>query len=189
MKIFLNNRLIIYPLLIILLVSCSHETKPPNESKSSNEAASGTELSSFTTSIIDTSSGRMTNLKLAVSELNGKILKPNEEFSFNKTVGPRTKERGYQKAIILIGKRKGYAEGGGVCQLSSTIYNAALNAGMQIIERHDHAKGVPYIEKGNDAAVSYGSIDFRFRNSKSYSVKIIASIDNEKTVTFKIVIA
>ena len=78
----------------------------------------------------------------------------------------------------MIGDKKGYDVGGGVCQVSSTLYNAAKNAGMEIIERHDHENEVHYVEIGNDAAVSYGELDFVFRNISDSTIKLLMSVEN-----------
>ncbi|MCL1924407.1 MAG: VanW family protein, partial [Defluviitaleaceae bacterium] len=87
-------------------------------------------------------------------------------------VGPTTRERGFEKAKIIVNGEEKEGYGGGVCQISSTLYNAAKNAGLEIIERHPHSKEVAYIEKGKDAATSYGGVDLKFKNTLPYSVKI-----------------
>ena len=87
---------------------------------------------------------RLNNIKLGVKKLNGAIINKDEEFSFNNQIGPRTKNTGFEKAIIFDGhgnKMDGY--GGGVCQISSTLYNAALAAGLPVTERHEHSRSVP----------------------------------------------
>ena len=90
------------------------------------------------------------------------------------------KEGGYQEAIIFDGhgnKTKGY--GGGICQISSTLYNAVLNAGLEVVERHEHSHEVPYIETGKDATVSYGADDFKFKNNSKRVITINASTTND----------
>lgn len=105
------------------------------------------------------------------------LLKCGETFSFCNTVGKATPEAGYQKADIFDengNKVKGY--GGGNCQISSTLYNAVLAIpSLTIIERHEHSQKVYYVEEGKDAAVAYGSIDFKFRNDSDFDIKIYAS--------------
>ncbi len=100
-----------------------------------------------------------------------------ETFSFCDTVGKATPEEGYEKADIFDkdgNVTKGY--GGGNCQISSTLYNAVLNlSNIKIVERHEHSKKVYYVEEGKDAAVAYGSIDFKFKNNYDYDIKIYAS--------------
>lgn len=104
-----------------------------------------------------------------------------EIFSFCNTVGPSTTSDGYQKADIFDSngkKKKGL--GGGNCQISSTLYNAVLNApGLTVTERHAHSNYVPYVKKGKDAAVAYGSYDFKFLNSTGYEIKILATATPE----------
>lgn len=134
----------------------------------------------FSTNITDKTPERYNNIQLGVNKLNGAIVKPGETFSFNDYIGPRTKEAGYQEAIIFDGhgnKVDGY--GGGICQISSTLYNAVLNAGLEVIERHEHSREVPYIESGKDATVSYGAEDFKFKNNSRRDIKINASAEND----------
>ena len=137
-------------------------------------------LGSFSTKITDKTPERLNNIKLGVEKLNGAIIRPNEEFSFNNHIGPRTKEAGFEKAIIFDGhgnKMDGY--GGGVCQISSTLYNAVLSAGLPVTERHEHSRSVPYIEQGKDASVSYDSEDLKFINTSNNNLKISANTDND----------
>ncbi|MCX7748681.1 MAG: VanW family protein [Clostridia bacterium] len=140
------------------------------------------EISSFSTPLLDKREGRITNIEIASEKINYKQLSPGEEFSFNRTVGRRSEEKGYEEAPIIIktenGFKKGVGVGGGVCQLATTIYNAVENAGFEITERHIHSKGVGYVPKGQDATVSYGSVDFKFINNKSYPIMI--KVDRDK---------
>ncbi|MDR1689215.1 MAG: VanW family protein [Clostridiales bacterium] len=141
-------------------------------------------LGEFKTEFSPHLKSRNSNIKLAAKALDGTIILPGEELSFNEAVGPTTKENGYQLSRIFIkGKdKKGY--GGGVCQVSSTLYNAALKAGMDITERHAHSKDVYYVQEGMDAAVSYGGIDLKFANPHDTPVKISTSVsDSEIYIT------
>lgn len=134
----------------------------------------------YSTKLTDKTPDRINNIKLGIEKLNGTAIKPKEEFSFNSQLGPRTKEAGYKEAIIFDGhgnKIKGY--GGGICQISSTLYNAILNAGLEITERHQHSRSVPYIENGKDATVSYGAEDLKFVNTTNKPVVINATIEND----------
>lgn len=155
------------------------QEKQPKETPSRPQA--GTVLSSFSTPLNDNTENRVHNIRLAIQSVNQKTLQPGEEFSFNQTVGRRTEERGYKKAKI-IGHDKQVEEGlgGGICQLSSTLYNAAAEGGFPVTERHDHQIDPTYIKKGQDAAVAYGSQDFRFINNRSYPVAISCSVQNGK---------
>ena len=121
---------------------------------------------------------RTTNVRLAAKYLNGKILNPGEEFSYNKTVGPRTKARGFKAAAIFASGEVVDGIGGGICQVSSTLYMAALRANMKITQRKNHTFYVDYAPKGEDATVVYGSIDFRFVNTSPYPIKIVATSQN-----------
>ncbi len=137
-----------------------------------------TDLSSFSTKIYTPNDeARQNNISITCSNLNGKIINPGETFSFCETVGKATPDRGYQKADIFDkdgNTIKGY--GGGNCQISSTLYNAILELpSLSIVERHQHSKKVYYVPLGKDAAVAYGSIDFKFRNDYDYSIKIYCS--------------
>ena len=99
--------------------------------------------------------------------------------------GPAKPENGYQKADTFDSDGDIYKEyGGGKCQVSTTLYNAVKNvSGLEIVERHEHSNYVPYVENGQDAAVAYGSVDFKFKNNNSYSIRIVASAtDDEITV-------
>lgn len=113
------------------------------------------------------SAGRTDNLYLAAKYMNGIILAPGDVFSFNKETGPRTLERGYSMAPVV----GGMGIGGGVCQVVTTIYNAALAAGLEIIERHRHSIRVGYVPPGRDATVT-DYIDFKFRNSTDKYIQI-----------------
>ena len=135
-------------------------------------------LGSFATEFNPKEKNRSHNIALASEKINGHVVAPQETFSYNETVGPTGRSRGYKRSTIFIKGEmfKGY--GGGVCQVSSTLYNAAANAGMTILERHDHSKPVPYVETGKDAATSYGGIDFKFKNEQPYSVQINAQAED-----------
>ncbi len=110
---------------------------------------------------------RYKNISVACGSINNTVLWPNQEFSFNETTGPRTAERGYLPAPIIIGGSFDIGYGGGVCQVSSTLYNAALKANLPIVERHAHSKPIHYVPPGKDATVSYGDQDLRFRNDRA----------------------
>ena len=121
---------------------------------------------------------RTTNLRLATNKINGYILRPGEEFSYNKVVGKRTIDAGYRAAPIYSGGKVVDDIGGGICQVSSTLYNAALLSNMSITSRSNHSFITSYADPGRDATVYYGAIDFRFKNTTNYPVKIVASTEN-----------
>ncbi|MDD2620398.1 MAG: VanW family protein [Syntrophomonadaceae bacterium] len=108
---------------------------------------------------------RCTNISLAMASINNTLIWPGQVFSFNEIVGPRTPERGYQPGPIILMGTTELDYGGGVCQVASTIYNAALAAGVKIIERHPHSKPVGYVPEGKDASVSFDDLDLRFSNN------------------------
>ena len=142
----------------------------------------------FSTSYKDGSKGRIHNIRRAAEVISGTVLQPGEVFSYNETLGPTTKANGYKKARIFVRGKDAEGYGGGVCQVSSTLYNAADMAGLTIVERHPHSKKVGYVKEGRDAATSYGGIDLRFQNTKAYAVRIETVTDAE-TVTVRIAAA
>lgn len=137
------------------------------------------------TTRVSGSSARKTNVKLAAAACNEKILLPGEEFSYNNTTGSRSPDKGYLPAPIYAGGRSEDGVGGGICQVSSTIYYAVLHTTLEIVERHDHQFAVSYLDPGMDATVYYGSLDFRFKNNTNYPIKVVTrSYDNSKGVRY-----
>lgn len=143
------------------------------------------ELSTFSTKIYSQDSARQNNISITCKTLNGTIVKNGETFSFCNTVGQATTAKGYQKADIYDkdgNKKKGL--GGGNCQISSTLYNAVLaTPNLVVTERHAHSNSVPYVQKGKDAAVAYGSYDFKFRNNTGNDIKIVAEATSSNVTT------
>ncbi len=139
-------------------------------------------VGSAETTLLDKDENRLHNIRRAIGVVNGYVVAPGKSFSFNQVVGERTPERGYKDATVIVHEEKEMGCGGGVCQLSTTIYQAAQGAGMTILERHSHQKPVGYAQEGSDASVNYGSLDMRFRNDSKSSVKIAVSM-NENTVS------
>lgn len=117
---------------------------------------------------------RSHNIQLAVEAINNHVVFPGETFSFNSVVGKRTTEKGYEKAKVIV--RGEYAEdiGGGICQVSSTLFNAVDNAGLKIVQRFSHSRHVPYIPPGRDATVSWYGPDFEFKNMYNQPILIQA---------------
>lgn len=146
------------------------------------------DLASFSTKIMYKDTNRQHNMALTCSKLNGTIVKAGESFSFCNTVGKATAEAGYKEAEIFDKNgniKKGY--GGGNCQVSSTLYNVVLQIpGLKVLERHEHSRKVSYVESGKDAAVAYGSIDFRFKNENNYDIKIYSE-STEDSINLRIV--
>ncbi|MDH7601413.1 MAG: VanW family protein [Armatimonadota bacterium] len=133
-------------------------------------------LASFTTFFNPAKVERTHNLRLAANAINGVIIKPGMVFSANDTIGPRLAARGFRPAQIFVRGKLEEGIGGGVCQVSSTLYNAVLLAGLKIIERSHHSRLVPYVGPGRDATVVYGLLDFKFQNTNSAPVAIISQV-------------
>ena len=121
---------------------------------------------------------RTTNLTLAANAINGTIVRPDEVFSFNQVVGERTEEKGYKAAAIYVGEATADGVGGGICQVASTIYYAAMLADLEIVERSEHRYLVDYVPPGMDATIYWGSLDFKFKNNTDYPIRIDASVSD-----------
>lgn len=117
---------------------------------------------------------RTHNINLAAEAINNHVVFPGETFSFNKVVGKRTATRGYQPAPIIVRGELSEGIGGGICQVSSTLFNAADRSGMKILERYSHSKQVPYVPPGRDATVSWYGPDFTFKNNYNEPILIRA---------------
>ena len=125
-------------------------------------------------------SKRNTNVRLAAEAINGTVIPPGGEFSFNGTVGQRTAEKGYQSAAAYSGGEVVQEIGGGVCQVSSTLYNAVVRAGMEISYRRSHTFEPSYVTPGQDATVSWELPDFKFINTSKAAIGLKASYSNQK---------
>lgn len=123
---------------------------------------------------------RTTNVKLSAQKINGKLLYPGQIFSFNDTVGPREKSHGFKEAMEIINGEFVPGIGGGVCQVSSTLYNTVLLAGLSIVERTNHSKPLSYVPLGRDATVADNALDFKFANNSSAPVMIVAETVGNK---------
>ena len=145
-----------------------------------NQHHGARELASHETTFDTKEKNRGTNIARAAESISNKIVKPGETFSFNETIGPTIKRHGYKKAMVYKNGEKSEGEGGGVCQVSSTLHMAAVKAGMTIIERHDHSLPVTYAQSGEEAAVSYGVQDFKFKNDKHHPVQIKSHVNDGK---------
>lgn len=147
-----------------------------------------TELYSFSTPIKSDDKNRLTNLKITCSRIDKTIVKAGKEFSFCDVVGQPNSKDGYKPADAFGENNKIIkAIGGGNCQVSTTIYNAALGVkGLKITERHEHSRDVAYIQDGKDATVAYDYLDLKFKNNNDFDIKLYASVKDDK-VTIKIV--
>ena len=137
------------------------------------------ELATYSTKLGGSSEGRLTNIRISCEKLNGTVVSNGETFSFCETVGPSTAEEGYKEAPVIVNGEKVQGLGGGNCQISSTLYNAVLSVpNLTVVERHEHGREVHYVPEGKDAAVSYGSVDFKFKNETGNDIKLYFSTDN-----------
>lgn len=143
-----------------------------------NEDFFPTLLAQFTTRYDQSAENRANNIKLSTEKINGTILMPGETFSYNKVVGERTISAGYKEASVYVGGKIVQGIGGGICQVSSTLYNAVLLANLEITERRNHYFITSYVSPSRDATVSYGSIDFKFKNTRTYPIKIECTAKN-----------
>ena len=135
-------------------------------------------LSDFSTNYVASNRNRTTNLILAANKINGTVIIPNETFSYNKVVGERTIQAGYKEAPIYVSGRVEDGLGGGICQITTTLYNAVLLANLEIVERSNHQFIPSYANASRDATVVYGAIDFKFKNNREYPIKITCSVSN-----------
>jgi len=139
-------------------------------------------LGETTTTLNAGNKNRTTNVRIACEKVDGRILLPGEIFSYNDTVGKRTYEAGFLDATIFNAGEKVDDVGGGICQVSSTIYMAALRADLEIVERQNHRYTVNYTPLGEDATVYWGNIDFRFRNDTAYPLRMDVRLDGSEVI-------
>ena len=145
------------------------------------------DIATYTTNIYDKDDNRVHNIKLACERLDGHIVAPDEEFSFNNTMGQMGEADGYKKALGFDSNgNKIKVFGGGLCQISSTLYNSVLIANLKVTERHAHSRRVYYVPKNKDATIFYGGPDFKFINTTDDNIMICTSTDGYTvTVTLK----
>lgn len=137
-------------------------------------------LAEYTTTYDQSYTARVTNLQVASNNMNGTILYPGDVFSYNEVVGERTEARGFKKAHIFSGGKVVDGLGGGICQVSSTLYNAVLLADLEVTSRTAHMMHTGYVKPSFDATVVYGSIDFKFKNNRETPIKIESTVRNGK---------
>ena len=165
-------------------VAVEVETTKPRVTKEDLSKVKGI-MGSFSSSYATSAPGRCKNIEIATSAINGTIVMPGEIFSFNDVVGPRTVERGYQEAGTYVGNKVEPGIGGGICQVSTTIYRAAMKANLRSVERTNHSMVVGYAEPGLDATVSYGYLDYKFKNTYDFPIYIQGSTAG-KVVTYNV---
>jgi len=127
-------------------------------------------ISQYSTRFDAGQAGRTYNIRVAAAALDGQLIAPGDVFSFNRVVGPRSSEAGYKSANVIINNELVPGLGGGVCQVSSTLYNAVLLANLKIVERTNHSLPVSYVPIGRDATVVYGAVDFKFTNNTDFYI-------------------
>lgn len=140
-------------------------------------------ISQYSTHFDSSQVNRTENIRLATKAIDGKLLAPGARFSFNAVVGERTAEAGYREALVIEGDVFTPGLGGGICQVSSTLYNAVELAGLEIIERHRHSLPISYVPPGQDATVAWPVLDFKFKNSLD-AYLLIRSLVEENTLNF-----
>lgn len=139
-------------------------------------------LATYTTVFDIKEANRTANIKLASAKINGQIIYPGQTFSFNETVGPRDKVHGFKEALEIVDGEFVPGIGGGVCQVSSTLYNAVVLANFTPTERYNHSKPLGYVPLGLDATVAYGTLDFKFSNVTLNPIMLMAEVEKNKLI-------
>lgn len=162
------------------------ETKPAKRS-AAMLAGYGVDrvMVSFSTTVSPALPDRVHNIRLGASTINGYLLAPGELFSFSAIIGETTREKGYREAPVIVGEELLPGLGGGLCQVSSTLYNAALLANLTIIERSNHSIAIDYLPIGRDATISIGEVDLKFKNNRDHHILIGAELQ-EGQLTFRL---
>ncbi|MCI9063978.1 MAG: hypothetical protein HFJ17_05200 [Clostridia bacterium] len=151
-------------------------------SKEYSDAKTNTGLiAKVTLSSTSGSKNRNTNLKLASKAIKGTVLKPGQSFNWFKVVGEATAAKGYKSAPVFVNKKHAMGLGGGVCQVSTTLYQTAKKVNLKIVERHTHSLPVSYTTKGKDATVTYGVKNLIIKNNKKYAIKLVTSSEGKST--------
>jgi len=151
-------------------------TKPSKTTKEIGTEAFPDRLATFSTNYQASNTNRTTNLRLAANKINGTVLLPGEEFSYNKTVGERTPQAGFKEAATFSNGKVVDGIGGGICQISSTLYDAVVMANLDVTTRRNHQFVTSYVPAGKDATVVWGSQDFKFKNTRKYPIRITATV-------------
>lgn len=198
MKKFLYVKRIIVKVLLILsvfaLCGCSNKQSQSssdynvsylsNNNTTSKISYEEFVLCEYSTKLIGSDKNRNINIELACKAINGTIIEPGDTFSFWDIVGETTEKKGYKQADAFDSNGETiHALGGGICQISSTLYNAVLqDDSLEVIERQPHTEPVAYVEPGKDATVNYGTADFKFKNDSKFPIKICTRIESSKVV-------
>lgn len=157
-------------------------TQPKVSTEALKESILGDVLGTYSSDFSSSSNDRAHNIHLACSKIHGYVLAPGEEFSYNDVVGPRTQEAGFRMANVYVGNTVQPGIGGGICQVSSTLFNAVVFADLEITQRYNHSLPVTYVPMGRDATVSYNSLDFKFKNTYPTPIEISAECEGRRNV-------
>lgn len=160
-------------------IAVSQQVIKPSATKAELESQFGM-ITEARTSTSGSTENRITNIELALKTLNGTCIEPGETFSFNGTVGQRTTDRGYKMAGAFSSGMATQEVGGGICQVSTTLFNAVVKADLEVTERQPHSRPINYVDEGKDAAVSWPNQDFKFTNNTDFPVYIIAGMSETK---------
>jgi len=142
-------------------------------------------LGDFSTDYSSSTNNRKENVKLSASKFNNLKLEPNQEISFNDQIGDITEEEGFKTATVIVSGEYEKGVGGGVCQVSTTLYNSLILSDLEITERHNHSRPINYVDLGTDAAVAKGYKDLKFKNNTNHPILILAQADGN-TLNFKV---
>lgn len=164
-----------------IVVQAKSQVVEPKVTKEALSKING-KISSYSTNFSSSGAPRAHNVGLAANAINGKLLMPGEVFSYNDTVGERSKARGYQDAAVYVGDKVEQGIGGGICQVSSTLYVAAMMANLRSVDRTNHSMPVSYLKVGMDATVVWGAIDYKFKNNYDFPIYIESSTSNRNLV-------
>ncbi|MEN1939207.1 VanW family protein [Paenibacillus sp. 102] len=139
-------------------------------------------IGKYATDIVGTGNGKIENIRLSANTINGVILGKGDRFSFNALIGDTTPDKGYQLGKEIVAGKLVDGYGGGVCQTSSTLYNAADQAGLKMIERYSHSKPVGYVPIGRDATIAYPYFDLAFENTNDVPVQIFMKVEGKTLI-------
>lgn len=156
------------------------EKKPV--AKPEDASGNGAVLGRYETNLGGSTGGRIENIRLSASNISGVVLGKGDRFSFNALIGDTTPDKGYQLGKEIVDGKLVDGYGGGVCQTSSTLFNAADQAGLKMVERTTHSKTVGYVPQGRDATIAYPYLDLVFENTNEVPVKLYMSIEGGKLV-------
>jgi len=152
--------------------------RPIAQSKDANRNSEV--IGKYVADIVGTANGKIENIRLSANTINGVILGKGDRFSFNALIGDTTPDKGYQLGKEIVAGKLVDGYGGGVCQTSSTLYNAADQAGLKMIERYSHSKPVGYVPIGRDATIAYPYFDLVFENTNNVLVQIFMKVEGNR---------